>query len=176
MLQAAARHWRSEAKAGRDASAAALTTTSSAGLYGFLGEAAYSAAKAAVAAMTAVAAAELAPYGVTVNAIAPVARTRLTAWMGDADDADDDPYAPEHVAPAAAWLVSDAARAVTGRVFEVGGGVVSIADGWRPAGSAALPSGASVGDVGVVVERLVAAAPAPRPVLRPDRAALATRG
>jgi methylmalonyl-CoA mutase cobalamin-binding domain/chain len=174
-LQAAARHWRLEAKAGREVAAAALMTTSSAGLYGFLGEAAYSAAKAAVAAMTAVAAAELARYGVTVNAIAPVARTRLTAWMGEPDDAADDPFAPEHVAPVAAWLVSDAARAITGRVFEIGGGVASIADGWRPAGSAALPADASIGDAGEIVERLVATAPEPRPLLRPDSAALAAR-
>jgi NAD(P)-dependent dehydrogenase (short-subunit alcohol dehydrogenase family) len=174
LLQTAARHWRAEAKAGQEVAAAALTTTSSAGLYGFLGEAAYSAAKAAVAALTVVAAEELARYGVTVNAIAPSARTRLTAWMGDAD-ANDDPYGAEHVAPAAAWLVSEAARDVTGRVFEVGGGTMAIADGWRAAGSAALPRGASVSDVGGRLRQLVAGAPVPRPVLRADASALATR-
>jgi methylmalonyl-CoA mutase cobalamin-binding domain/chain len=176
MLQAAARHWRAEAKAGREVAAAAVTTTSSAGLYGFLGEAAYSAAKAAVATMTVVAAEELARYGVTVNAIAPVARTRLTAWMGDAADEEEDPYAPAHVAPAAAWLVSGAARHVTGRVFEVGGDAMSIADGWRPAGSAALPRSASVREVGDLLNQLVAAAPLPRPVLRADATALVAHG
>jgi methylmalonyl-CoA mutase cobalamin-binding domain/chain len=160
-LQAAARHWRVEAKAGRPVAAAAVTTTSSAGLYGFLGEAAYSAAKAGVAALTLVAAEELARYGVTVNAIAPVARTRLTSWM-----APDAAYAPEHVAPLAVWLISDAARDVTGRVFEAGGDAISLADGWRPAGSAALPRDAAVADVGALARRLVAGAPAPRPVLR----------
>ena len=173
LLQAAARHWRAEAKAGHEVTAAAVTTTSSAGLYGFLGEAAYSAAKAAVAALTLVAAEELARYGVTVNAIAPSARTRLTAWMGEAAD-DDDPYAAAHVAPAAAWLVSDAARDVTGRVFEVGGGAMAIADGWRAAGSSALPRGASVSEVGERLRQLAAGAPAPRPVLRADASALAT--
>jgi methylmalonyl-CoA mutase cobalamin-binding domain/chain len=171
MLQAAARHWRAEAKAGHPVAAAALTTTSSAGLYGFLGEAAYSAAKAAIAALTVVAAEELARYGVTVNAIAPAARTRLTAWMGEADS-EEDPYAAAHVAPAAAWLVSDAARDVTGRVFEVGGDALTIADGWRPAGSAALPRDASVAEVGERLRRLVAGAPAPRPVQRADVSAL----
>jgi methylmalonyl-CoA mutase cobalamin-binding domain/chain len=166
LLQAAARYWRTEAKAGRDVAAAAVTTTSSAGLYGFLGEAAYSAAKAAIAALTVVAAEELARYGVTVNAIAPVARTRLTAWMGDAADDDDDPYSAALVAPAAAWLVSEGARGITGRVFEVGGGELALADGWRQVGSAPLQSGVSVGRVGDLMEWLAAGAPAPRPVLR----------
>jgi methylmalonyl-CoA mutase cobalamin-binding domain/chain len=173
LLQAAGRHWRAEAKAGREVAAAAVTTTSSAGLYGFLGEAAYSAAKAAVAAMTVVAAEELARYCVTVNAIAPVARTRLTAWMGDAPDSEGDPFAADHVAPAVAWLVSDAARHVTGRVFEVGGGAVSIADGWRPAASCDLRGGVSVPEVGELMDCLVRDAPSPRPVQRADPAALA---
>jgi methylmalonyl-CoA mutase cobalamin-binding domain/chain len=173
LLRASARYWRAESKAGREVSAAALTTTSSAGLYGFLGEAAYSAAKAGIAAMTLVAADELSRYGVTVNAIAPVARTRLTAWMGEAADEDADPYAAVHVAPVAAWLVSDKARAVTGRVFEVGGGQLSLADGWRPTASAVLPLDVSVADAGELVEGVVAAAPPPRPVLRADAAALA---
>ncbi|HEY3190562.1 MAG TPA: SDR family NAD(P)-dependent oxidoreductase [Solirubrobacteraceae bacterium] len=172
LLQAAARYWRSEAKAGRPPAAAAVTTTSSAGLYGFLGEAAYSAAKAAIAAMTVVAAEELARYDVTVNAIAPVARTRLTAWMGEGGDDADDPYAPAHVAPAAAWLVSDRARDITGRVFEVGGDVLAVADGWRPTATAALPRDGAVSGVGVLIERLVAEAPAPHPVQRADATAL----
>ena len=95
--------------------------------------------------------------------------------MGDADPDAADPFDPAHVAPAAAWLVSDAARHVTGRVFEVGGGTLSIADGWRPAGGAALPDGASVGAVGALLDELVAGAPTPRGVLRPElgrRAAL----
>lgn len=165
-LQAAARHWRAEAKAGRRVAAAALTTTSSAGLYGFLGEAAYSAAKAAVAAMTVVAAEELARYGVRVNAIAPVARTRLTEWMGQSEDGAEDPYAPEHVAPVAAWLLSDAARDISGRVLEVGGGTIALADGWRQAASCSLPADADVAAAGALVEHLMATAPVPKPVLR----------
>jgi methylmalonyl-CoA mutase cobalamin-binding domain/chain len=174
LLRAAARYWRSEAKAGREVQAAALATTSSAGLYGFLGEAAYSAAKAAIAALTLVAAEELARYGVTVNAIAPVARTRLTRWMGEAEDEADDAYAAAHVAPAAAWLISDAARAVSGRVFEVGGDVVSIADGWRPGAAAPLPRNGSLAAVGAPMQRLADEAPAPHPVQRADAALLST--
>ena len=167
-LQAAARHWRTEAKAGRPAGAAAVTTTSTAGLYGFVGEAAYSAAKAAVVALTVVAAQELARYDVTVNAVAPVARTRMTAWMGGPDSTDDDPYDPANVAPVAAWLLTDAARGVTGRVLEVGGDRVSVADGWRPGESAALPRRAAQGDVGPLLEGILSRAPDPQPVFSSD--------
>lgn len=173
LLRAGAMHWRAEAKAGRTNAAAAITTTSSAGLYGFLGEAAYSAAKAAIAAMTLVAAAELERYGVTVNAVAPAARTRLTTWMGEAPgDEAEDPYAPAHVAPVIAWLLSDEARQVTGRVFEVGGDAIAVAEGWRQVASTELPRGASVPAVGALVARLLDEAPEPREVQRADPALL----
>lgn len=176
LLQAAAQHWREQAKSGRPVAAAAVTTTSSAGLYGFLGEAAYSAAKAAVAALTIVAAEELGRYGATVNAVAPVARTRLTAWMGEANSPADDPYDPANVAPVVAWLLSDAARGVTGRVLEVGGDRVSFADGWRPGAGASLPRGAAAAEVGQLVEGLLDRASAPQPVQRPDAAVLIAAG
>jgi methylmalonyl-CoA mutase cobalamin-binding domain/chain len=167
LLQAAARHWRTEAKSGRPVEAAVVTTTSSAGLYGFLGEAAYSAAKAAIAAMTLVAAAELERYGVTVNAVAPAARTRMTTWMGEApEDQSEDPYAAAHVAPVVAWLVSSAARHVTGRVLEVGGDRIAIADTWRQVAGADLPRNAEVADAGALVEQLLADAPPPREIQR----------
>jgi methylmalonyl-CoA mutase cobalamin-binding domain/chain len=169
LLQAAARHWRVEAEAGRRIDGAVVTTTSSAGLYGFLGEAAYSGAKAAIAAITRVAATELERYGVTVNSVAPSARTRMTSWMGEAPADDcEDPYAAAHVAPVVAWLVSDFARDVTGRVFEVGGDTIAIANGWHPAASTELPRGASLDDVGSLIERLVTDAPASREVQRAD--------
>ncbi len=167
LLQAAARHWRTEAKSGRPVEAAVVTTTSSAGLYGFLGEAAYSAAKAAIAAMTLVAAAELERYGVNVNAVAPAARTRMTEWMGEAPgDESEDPYAAAHVAPVVAWLVSGAARHVSGRVFEVGGDKIAVADGWRQAAGTELPRQAEVSQAGALVDRLLAQSPPPREVQR----------
>jgi NAD(P)-dependent dehydrogenase (short-subunit alcohol dehydrogenase family) len=169
LLQAGARYWRGEAKAGRAVDAAVVTTTSSAGLYGFLGEAAYSGAKAAIAAMTLVAAAELARYGVTVNSVAPAARTRMTAWMGEApEDEASDPFAPSHVAPVVAWLVGPHVRGITGRVFEVGGDMLSVAEGWRTAASVELPRGASVDGAGALVSELVSIAPAPREIQRAD--------
>jgi methylmalonyl-CoA mutase cobalamin-binding domain/chain len=171
LLQAAARHWRAEAKAGRPLAAAAVTTTSSAGLYGFLGEAAYSGAKAAIAAMTLVAAAELERYGVTVNAVAPAARTRMTAWLGEGPgDDSDDPYAPSHVAPVVSWLLSPEARNVTGRVFEAGGDMLAIADGWRQVASCDLPREVSNLRIGELMQRLMSEAPAPRDIHRADPA------
>ena len=94
-----------------------------------MGQAAYSTAKAGIAALTLVQAAELARYGVTANAIAPAARTRMTekvfADMMKAPEGGFDAMAPENVAPLVAWLASEDAREVTGRVFEVSGGMIA---------------------------------------------------
>ena len=126
VTQAAARHWRDLAKAGESPpDARIVNTTSTAGLFGFVGEPAYSAAKAAVAGFTLTAAAELTRYGVKVNAIAPAAATRMTAWAGDQLPA------PELISPVVVWLLSDRAADVNGRVFEVGGGQIRLLDGWR---------------------------------------------
>ena len=136
ITQAAAEHWRAETKAGRKPDASVVNTSSTAGLFGFVGEPAYSAAKAGVVGFTLTAAAELARYGVRVNAIAPAAATRLTAWAGDQPG-----MAPELVAPLVVWLCAPASAGVTGRVFEVGAGVVTLVEGWRRA--VAIPHDAS---------------------------------
>jgi NAD(P)-dependent dehydrogenase (short-subunit alcohol dehydrogenase family) len=128
-------HWRGESKAGRAVDARILNTSSGAGLQGSIGQSAYSAAKAGIAALTLVQAAELARYGVTANAIAPSARTRMTegafAEMMKKPDAGFDAMDPANVSPLLVWLASAEARDVTGQVFEVAGGKISIADGWR---------------------------------------------
>ena len=167
LAQAAGRHWRAEAAEGRAPEASLVTTTSSAGLYGFRGEAAYSAAKAAVAAFTIVAADEFARFGVTVNGVAPVARTRLTAWMGapGSDDPADDPLDPSHVAPFVCWLLGPAARQVSGRVFEIGDGSVSLATGWSPGEPETLPAHTDTAQVDAIMRHLVARAHPPRPIL-----------
>jgi NAD(P)-dependent dehydrogenase (short-subunit alcohol dehydrogenase family) len=131
----AAEHWRNEAKAGRTPDARIVNTSSGAGLQGSVGQSAYSAAKAGIAALTLVQAAELARYGVTSNAIAPSARTRMTADvfkdMMAKPTAGFDAMAPENISPLVVWLVSGESRGVTGRVFEIAGGKLSLADGWR---------------------------------------------
>lgn len=167
--RAAGAYWREQAKEAHPVQAALVNTTSAAGLYGFLGEAAYSAAKGGIASFTLVAAAELARYGVTVNAIAPAARTRLIAvWAGEGPgDPALDPLAPEHVAPLIAWLVGPGSRDVTGRVFEVGNGSLAVVDGWRPGAHVDLPMSGYKPDA--LVRPLLAKAPEPVPVLSPER-------
>jgi methylmalonyl-CoA mutase cobalamin-binding domain/chain len=168
LLRVVGGYWRGEAKADRPIDAAAVLTTSAAGLYGFRAEAAYSAAKAAVATLTKVAADELGRYGATVNAIAPAARTRLTPWLADPPDGvHDDPWAPEHVAPVVAWLLSPAARDVTGRVIEVGNGGISIPDGWRPGTPHQLPALMSPAQAQTLLPGILAGAETPTALLTP---------
>jgi NAD(P)-dependent dehydrogenase (short-subunit alcohol dehydrogenase family) len=108
----AAVHWRAQSKAGADVDARVINTTSGAGLYGNPGQTNYSAAKAGVVGFTLTAAQELARYGVTVNAIGPGGRTRMTenAFPGamGGDRSGWDPFDPENVAPVVAWLASTA--------------------------------------------------------------------
>jgi len=131
----AAAHWRARAKAGGPVGGRVINTSSGAGLRGSVGQAAYSAAKAGIAALTLVEAVELGRYGVTANAIAPAARTRMTetvfAEMMKAPEQGFDAMAPENVAPLVAWLASGDSQGVTGRVFEIAGGKLSVAEGWR---------------------------------------------
>ncbi len=167
-LRHAAEHWRAEAKAGRTPDARVINTSSGAGLLGSIGQGNYAAAKAGIAALTVNAAAELSRYGVTVNAIAPAARTRMT----EATFADDmaapatgfDAMAPENVAPLVVWLGSAESAGVTGRVFEVDGGRVSVAQGWRHGPVRDKGARWDPAELGPVVRELLAEAPAPEPV------------
>jgi len=131
----AVRHWREQVKAGAKVQARLINTSSGAGLQGSIGQSNYSAAKGGIAALTLVQAAELARYGITANALAPAARTGMTeqvfAEVMKKPEAGFDHFAPENVAPLVAWLVSEASQHVSGRLFEVEGGKLSIADGWR---------------------------------------------
>jgi NAD(P)-dependent dehydrogenase (short-subunit alcohol dehydrogenase family) len=128
-------YWRDQSKKGADVDARIINTSSGAGLQGSIGQSAYSAAKGGIATLTLVQAAELGRYGVTANAIAPSARTRMTetvfADMMKKPDAGFDAMDPANVSPLIAWLASAESRHVTGRVFEIAGGKISIADGWR---------------------------------------------
>lgn len=160
----AAAYWRDQTKAGRTPDARVVNTTSVAGLYGFVGEAAYSAAKAGVVGFTLTAAAELARYGVTVNAIGPLAHTRMTAWSAELAQRLG---GPEHVAPLAVWLVSGDSAGVTGRVFEVGGGRVSVVEGMRPGASVQSADIWDPGMLGAAVRGLLAEAPQPVPAWDP---------
>lgn len=137
-MRHAAAYWRGLIKEGNASpdglNARIINTSSGAGLQGSVGQANYSAAKAGIAALTLVAAAEMGRYGVTVNAIAPSARTRMTetvfAEMMSTQENDFDAMAPENVSPLVVWLGSVESRDVTGKMFEVEGGIVRVAEGW----------------------------------------------
>lgn len=135
----AAEHWRAQSKAGSADGGRIVNTVSEAGLYGLAGQANYVAAKAGIAAMTIALARELKNYGVTVNAVAPRARTRMTeVVLGDygAPPADGgfDEWDPSNIGPVVAWLASDESADVTGQVFVVFGGRLHLMDGWTMVG------------------------------------------
>jgi NAD(P)-dependent dehydrogenase (short-subunit alcohol dehydrogenase family) len=152
-------HWRQLAKdTGDPVDGVIVNTASESGLYGNAGQVNYAAAKAGIAAMTIVVARELERYGVRVNAIAPVARTRLTeAVAGDymtPKEGDFDRFAPENVAAVACWLASPLTRAISGQVVKVQGGVVQLLEGWRPLTEATADKPWTIDDVEGVREIL----------------------
>lgn len=168
-LRHAAAHWRAEAKAGRTPDARIVNTSSGAGLLGSVGQGNYSAAKAGIIGLTLVAAAELAPYGVQVNALAPAARTRMTeqtfaATMAAPAEGEFDAMAPENVSPLVVWLSSAGSAGVTGRVFEAEAGRITVMEGWRPGPTADRKSRWTPAEAGVAARELLAAAEEPRPV------------
>ena len=134
----AAAYWREQAKAGNENDARIINTSSPSGIYGNIGQTNYGAAKAGIAAFTVIAAQELHRYGVTANAVAPAALTRMTENLGgnpaaddDADEEAKDAMSPRWIAPIVVWLASPESAKVTGRVFDVRGNKIAIVDGWH---------------------------------------------
>jgi NAD(P)-dependent dehydrogenase (short-subunit alcohol dehydrogenase family) len=134
-LRHAAAYWRERDKAGDTHDARVVNTSSTSGLFANPGQSNYGAAKSGIASLSIIAAKELGRHGVTVNAIAPGARTRMTENLGGGRAApaegEWDPRAPENVAPLVAWLASPESAGITGQVFLVGGGRLAVAEGWR---------------------------------------------
>jgi len=125
-------YWREQSKAGKPVDGRIINTTSVSGIYGNPGQTNYGAAKAGIAAFTNIAALEMSRYGVTVNAVAPVALTRMTEGLGPAPETDEERErrSPRWIAPIVTWLASAESREVTGRVFEASGDVLAVAEGW----------------------------------------------
>jgi NAD(P)-dependent dehydrogenase (short-subunit alcohol dehydrogenase family) len=193
--RAAASYWRQQVEAGQVVDARVICTTSQSGLFGMPTFSGYGAAKAGVAAFTIIAARELADFGVTVNAIAPRAATRMadaaqrdlarlgvwtppeSASPAEARDSSSigtnggsgdgfDPASPDNISPLVVWLSSPAARAVTGRVFQMSGGEITLLDGWSRGPSAAKHERWQPEEIGAALNDLLerSAEPVPVPV------------
>jgi NAD(P)-dependent dehydrogenase (short-subunit alcohol dehydrogenase family) len=156
-LHHAAAYWKAQAKAGNPVAGSVVNTASASGT--FLpnpGQINYGAAKAGIAAMSLVAAQELGRYGVRVNAIAPVARTRLTEDVpmvgalvaAPAEEGAFDTYHPSHVSPLVAYLASESCT-ITGKVFSVQGGLIQELEGWRSSTSYETTGPWTVEDVAI---------------------------
>ena len=162
------RRWRDAKKAGQPVDARIINTSSGAGLQGSIGQSNYAAAKAGIAGLTLVQAAEMARYGVTVNCLAPAARTSMTEGaMPDLvkrPETGFDAWDPLNVASIVVWLGSPLSAHVTGRCFEAKGGELSVADGWRT--GSLIDKGArwTPAELTPVVDRLIAEAVAPQKV------------
>jgi NAD(P)-dependent dehydrogenase (short-subunit alcohol dehydrogenase family) len=171
-LRHAAAYWRELIKNGKagpdDLNARIINTSSGAGLQGSIGQGNYSAAKAGIATLTLVAAAELGRYGVTVNAIAPAARTRMTetvfAERMSTQEAGFDAMAPENVSPLVVWLGSTESKDVTGKVFEVEAGLIRVAEGWAHGPQVDKGARWDPAELGPVVKDLLSRARPPVPV------------
>ena len=165
----AAAWWRQRSKAGEPVDARIINTSSGAGLMGSIAQAAYSAAKGAIASLTLVQAAELGRIGVTSNALAPAARTRMTEeafadMMAETDEGAFDAMDPANVSPLLAWLGSTESADVTGRMFEVEGGIIGLADGYRHGPRVDKGARWDPAEIGAVVADLVRDAEQPTAV------------
>lgn len=138
MLRHAAAYWKAQSKAGDQPNAAVINTASGSGVtLPNAGQANYGSAKAGIAALTLIAAEELERYGVRVNAIAPIARTRLTlatpgmgSLMAEPDEGELDLFSPANISPLVAYLATEKCP-VTGKVYAVQGGAISALSGWH---------------------------------------------
>jgi NAD(P)-dependent dehydrogenase (short-subunit alcohol dehydrogenase family) len=163
-MRHAAGYWRDRAKAGETNDARIINTTSPSGIYGNVGQTNYGAAKAGIASMTVISALELGRYGVTVNAIAPAALTRMTENLGFAQGQAErkpeefDPNDPANIAPLVVWLGSPQSADITGRVFNIHGGHVSVAEGWVAGPGADKGDRWETEELGGVIPDLVAKA------------------
>jgi NAD(P)-dependent dehydrogenase (short-subunit alcohol dehydrogenase family) len=160
----AAAYWRELVKSGQQVDARIVNTSSTSGIFGNPGQTNYGAAKAGIAGFTIILAQELARYGVTVNAIAPAALTRMTEDLNPdrptPKPGEFDRFNAANIAPLVVWLASPEAKEITGRVFLVAGGTISVGEGWRRGPTVKQDDRWEVSTLGSVIPGLVAEATA----------------
>jgi len=170
VLRHACAYWRERAKAGQPVSGRVVNTTSGTGLFGNVGQANYGAAKAGIVSLTTISALEMTRYGVTVNALAPIAATRMTESAGMADGEADgsvvwDPMDPANASPLVAWLCTEEAGWVTGQVFRVDGHTVMKVEPHKVGASYRSRNGQAltIEELGSGLQRLYGTGPAGLP-------------
>jgi NAD(P)-dependent dehydrogenase (short-subunit alcohol dehydrogenase family) len=156
----AVHYWRDQFKQGHQVDARIINTSSGAGLNGSIGQSNYAAAKGGIASLTLNQAAELRRYGITANGLAPAARTGMSEeafadMMKKPENGSFDYYDPSNVAPLVVWLGSKHSADCTGRLFEVVGGEISVADGWRSTLSVDKGAKWQAEEVGEAVQELI---------------------
>ena len=161
-------YWRAAAKRGEAVAGRIINTTSGTGLFGNAGQSNYGAAKAGIANLTVITALEMRKYGVTANAISPIAATRMTADLpvGEAEHVDGfDPRDPANASGVVVYLASDAAAWLTGQIIRVDGATVNRLRGWTVVDSVTSSSGraATAQELAEVVPQMYGAAPTGRP-------------
>lgn len=156
-------YWRERSKAGEPVSGRVVMTTSGSGLFGNAGQANYASAKGGVASLAGTVALEVQRYGVTVNAISPIAATRMLASVGRESDtsAEWDPLDPANASPVVAWLCSEESGWLSGSVLRIDGNTVQRIRGWTVDGAYVSRSGAAleVAELGLGLRKLLGAAP-----------------
>jgi NAD(P)-dependent dehydrogenase (short-subunit alcohol dehydrogenase family) len=175
----AAAYWRDKSKAGEQVDARIINTTSPSGIFGNIGQSNYGAAKAGIAAFTVITSQELGRYGVTVNAIAPTALTRMTEDLGMMDALGDEgrkAIGPETISPLVVWLGSTQSAGVTGRVFGIFGNKISVAEGWVYGPSVDRDTIWEPGELSEVIPALVAEAAPNAPMSGVREASADSRG
>ncbi len=157
----AAEYWRDKSKAGEPVDARIINTSSPSGIFGNIGQSNYGAAKAGIAAFTVITSQELGRYGVTVNAIAPTALTRMTedlGMMSGLTEEQKEELGPDSISPLVVWLGSPQSSGVTGRVFGIFGPKISVAEGWSYGPTVDSGEIIAAGELGEVIPGLVAQA------------------
>jgi NAD(P)-dependent dehydrogenase (short-subunit alcohol dehydrogenase family) len=130
----AATYWREQSKAGNQINGRVINTSSPSGVFGNVGQTNYGAAKAGIAGFTIIAAQELSRYGVTVNCLAPNARTRMTedifGGLPEPAEGEYDPLDPANISPVVVALCADEAQGITGQCFFIYGGTINVLKPW----------------------------------------------